>query len=227
MNDVLDSLFSASGGATAPDGVLPRLLMSVLFGIGIGGVYRLTRRSAERSEAFATTLVLLAVLIALVTLIIGESVARAFSLVGALSIVRFRTAVRDTRDTAFVIFAVVAGMAVGAHSLRTAALGALVVGATALALHWRGALRPESRALRLTVRHSLGADTEKRVLDWLGGHCVDHEQLAVATIRQGGGVEFTYEIRLAGGISPGEAVREINRIEGVIGAECRRADLTE
>ena len=50
---------------------------------------------------------LLSILIAMVTQVIGDNIARAFSLVGALSIVRFRTVVRDTQDTAYVIFAVV------------------------------------------------------------------------------------------------------------------------
>ena len=62
---------------------------------------------------------LLSILIAMVTQVIGDNVARAFSLVGALSIVRFRTVVRDTVDTAFVIFAVAVGMAVGAGHPRS------------------------------------------------------------------------------------------------------------
>jgi hypothetical protein len=57
--------------------------------------------------SFPITLALLSVLIAMSTQVIGDNVARAFSLVGALSIVRFRTVVRDTKDTAYVIFAVV------------------------------------------------------------------------------------------------------------------------
>jgi hypothetical protein len=67
------------------------------------------------------------VLIAMVTQVIGDNIARAFSLVGALSIVRFRTAVRDTEDTAYVIFAVVVGMAVGAGHVWVATLGMAVV----------------------------------------------------------------------------------------------------
>ena len=69
----------------------------------------------EEAESFVVTLVLLTILIAMVTQVIGDNVARAFSLVGALSIVRFRTVVRDTQDTAYVIFAVAVGMAVGAE----------------------------------------------------------------------------------------------------------------
>src|SRR3712207_7596331 len=60
---------------------------------------------------------------AMVTQVIGDNIARAFSLVGALSIVRFRTVVRDTQDTAYVIFAVAVGMAVGAGHPMLAASG--------------------------------------------------------------------------------------------------------
>ena len=73
---------------------------------------------------------LLSILIAMVTQVVGDNVARAFSLVGALSIVRFRTVVRDTQDTAYVIFAVAIGMAIGAHHFWVALAG---VGVVALA----------------------------------------------------------------------------------------------
>ena len=74
-----------------------------------------------------STLVLLCILIAMVTQVIGDNVARAFSLVGALSIVRFRTVVSDTRDTAFVIFSVIVGMAIGAGHTEVALLGFVVI----------------------------------------------------------------------------------------------------
>ena len=68
------------------------------------------------------TLVLLTVLIGMISSVIGDNIARAFSLVGALAIVRFRTIVEDTRDTAFVIYSVVMGMAAGLGSYYSAML---------------------------------------------------------------------------------------------------------
>src|SRR5262245_34872908 len=86
---------------------ITRLGLSLAAGFVVAGVYVLGMgRRREESATLPTTLVLLTVVIAVVTLVIGNSVARAFGLVGALSIVRFRTVVEDTRDTAFVIFAV-------------------------------------------------------------------------------------------------------------------------
>ena len=95
--------------------IVLRLIVAMVFGGVVAFVYRRARRVPGGS--FTTTLILLAILIAMVTQVIGDNVARAFSLVGALSIVRFRTVVRDTQDTAYVIFSVAVGMAVGAATL--------------------------------------------------------------------------------------------------------------
>ena len=108
--------------------VVIRLLIALVLGVVVSAIYRYTRKSAILSPSFPSTLVLLSILIAMVTQVIGDNVARAFSLVGALSIVRFRTVVRDTQDTAYVIFAVVVGMAVGAKNPWVAVIGLAVVG---------------------------------------------------------------------------------------------------
>src|SRR6185436_12080269 len=95
-----------------------RLVSSFALGCVVAAVYRFTHGGpGGQSRGLMATLVLLTVLICMMTLVIGNNVARAFSLVGALAIVRFRTVVEDTRDTAFVIFAVSVGMAVGAGFL--------------------------------------------------------------------------------------------------------------
>jgi hypothetical protein len=111
--------------------ILARVVLAVLLGFVVAAVYRLTLGRRSDSHTLPTTLVLLSVLIALVTVVIGDSVARAFGLVGALSIVRFRTVVEDTRDTAFVIFAVVVGMAAGAGYGDLIAVGVPAVAAAA------------------------------------------------------------------------------------------------
>jgi len=100
------------------DDIVLRLLFAAAFGIAAGAAYFLTQRKS-RSEAasFVATMVLLAILLGMVSMVIGSNIARAFALVGALSIVRFRSVVEDTRDTAFVIFAVVVGMAAGCRGV--------------------------------------------------------------------------------------------------------------
>ena len=81
------SLFA--GPPVKPLDILVRLLVSLVLGLVVASIHRHTRRPAEVTPTFPVTLVLLAVLIAMVTQVIGDNVARAFSLVGALSIVQF------------------------------------------------------------------------------------------------------------------------------------------
>src|SRR6186713_2044415 len=131
------------GPEVEPLPVLARLLFALVLGSVVAWVYRRTRSGADFTATFPVTLVLLSVLIAMVTQVIGDNVARAFSLVGALSIVRFRTVVRDTQDTAFVIFAVVVGMAVGARDPWVAVIGIAIVGVAAFLMMPR---RPGSAA---------------------------------------------------------------------------------
>src|SRR6187549_974627 len=129
-----------------PVAVLLRLLAALGLGSVVAWIHTRTSKGAEMGASFPATLVLLAVLIAMVTQVIGDNVARAFSLVGALSIVRFRTVVRDTQDTAFVIFSVAVGMAVGAGYPWLAVAGSAVVALAAFAMKTRDGVTVTSSA---------------------------------------------------------------------------------
>ena len=79
-------------------------------------VYQYTHKGLSYSQSFTMTLVFVAAIVAVVMMVIGSSLARAFAMVGALSIIRFRTVVKDTKDTAFVFAALAQGMAAGTSS---------------------------------------------------------------------------------------------------------------
>src|SRR5438477_2908777 len=161
MPDFLKAPF-ASGPEVKPWDVLVRLALALLLGGIVSWIYCRTRKNTDIAPSFPTTLVLLSVLIAVVTQVIGDSVARAFSLVGALSIVRFRTIVRDTQDTAYVIFAVVMGMAVGAKNPWVAFLGLGMTGLAAFAMSLRPQAVLESAPdYLLNMRVGVGTDLKK------------------------------------------------------------------
>src|SRR5205809_2357866 len=157
MPDFLKSPF-VDGPSIAPLDVLVRLLVALALGALVAWIYRATRKNAGLSASFPITLVLLAILIAMVTQVIGDNIARAFSLVGALSIVRFRTVVRDTQDTAYVIFAVVVGMAVGANlaPVGLAGMGIVLIAILLLGMRRREILPPMEDDCILNVRVPIG-----------------------------------------------------------------------
>jgi uncharacterized membrane protein YhiD involved in acid resistance len=134
--------------------LLLRLVLAALLGAVVAVLYRLSRPPEERTHGFAHTLVLLAPLIAMVTTAVGGNTAAAFTLVGTLAIVRFRTVVRDTRDTVFVIFSVAIGMAIGVGTLAVTVAGTLVLATVILLLRVWTARRhepPRAGHLRLTL----------------------------------------------------------------------------
>lgn len=89
------------------------LSLSFLLSLVIGWVYKKTYQGVSYTQSYVHTLTLMTMVVAVIMLIVGSSIARAFALVGALSIVRFRNAIKDTRDVGFIFFAMAMGMAVG------------------------------------------------------------------------------------------------------------------
>lgn len=211
-----------------------RLFVALLFGCVVAGIYWLANVRGRPREPGGTdgraamslmaTLVMLSVLIAMVTLVIGENQARAFSLVGALAIIRFRTVVEDTRDTAFVIFAVAVGMAAGAGYLGVTLLGLPFAAVAAMLFRPRFAPPPPEPATDhlLTVRIGLGRDPEAVLREPLGKHFTTTTLSAATTARQGAQLELTYAVRLRHPEAAAGVVAELNGVEGVQGIELRR-----
>jgi energy-converting hydrogenase Eha subunit A len=212
-----------NGPNIVPLAVLLRLIVALVLGFVVAWIYRRTRKSTEISASFPVTLVLLSVLIAMVTQVIGDNIARAFSLVGALSIVRFRTVVRDTQDTAYVIFAVVVGMAVGANDLWVSVIGIGVVGLAAyLTMTRPGLIATSQPAFLLSLRIGLGHDLDKLIGPTLDAHLQERDLMSIATARQGASLDLTYETRLRPGSSADDLVKALNRVEGIQGVQLHR-----
>jgi hypothetical protein len=222
MPDFLKAPF-VNGPDVAPLDILIRLLAALLMGALVAWIYRRTRKSTDVAASFPTTLVLLSVLIAMVTQVIGDNIARAFSLVGALSIVRFRTVVRDTQDTAYVIFAVVVGMAVGARNPWVAVIGIVVVGLAAFVMMTDVSMRSSSQPeLLLSLRVGLGHDLDKLLGGALDAHLQARELMSISTARQGVSLDVIYQTRLRPDGSADDLVKALNRIEGVQSVQLQR-----
>ncbi len=226
MSDALAPLFDFNGGALTL--MFVRLVLAMLLGLAIAWVYRRARPANGEADSFGVTLVLLTILIAMVTQVIGDNVARAFSLVGALSIVRFRTVVRDTQDTAYVIFAVAIGMAMGANHPAVALCGLTVVGVTALLLRRRTATLPapadERLPFDLHVRIALGQDADALLGVTLDQFLASRRLVSVTTARQGMSIDASYRVALRGDNHATALVNALNKLDGVQGVELQRRE---
>ena len=226
MLESLAPLVDLNAGALAL--MFARLVLALLLGFAISWVYRRARPMNDEAESFTVTLVLLTILIAMVTQVIGDNVARAFSLVGALSIVRFRTVVRDTQDTAYVIFAVAIGMAMGANHPLVAVCGLVVVGAAAVMLKTRGTVvtvpADGQFPFALRVRLAIGLDADALLGSTLDQFASGRRLVSVATARQGLSIDATYEMALRADGDASALVNALNRLEGVQNVELQRGE---
>jgi hypothetical protein len=205
--------------------VAARIALSVVAGFVVVGVYFLGRDPRrEDNPTLPTTLVLLTVVIALVTVVIGDSLARAFGLVGALSIVRFRTVVEDTRDTAFVIFAVVIGMAIGSGHAVLASLGvpAVLVAAVLMRQYTNAVANNGAGPMALSVKLALGLDPDATLAAVFDRHLAEYKFTGTETAKQGTALEVSYQVRLKPGEKPFALVADLNKTEGVLGVDLRQ-----
>ena len=206
--------------------VFMRALLSILLGFLVALVYRFTLARRDGWNNLSTTLVLLCVLIGLVTLVIGDNLARAFGLVGALSIVRFRTVVEDTRDTAFVIFAVIMGMAAGAGYGMVAVVALPVVSTAAVLMlvlqnrSWPGG----GYSARLEVRVAVGLDADRVLMPILRKHALRIHLLGVGSAKQGSCLELNYRVTLVERAVLYPLASELQAMEGVVGVNLQGAD---
>lgn len=110
-----------------PTEIVINLLLSFIFGLIISLVYKFTHKGLSYSQSFMITNVFVSVIVCMVIMIIGNNLARAFALVGALSIIRFRTVVKDTKDTAYIFWSLASGMATGTGSYFLALTGNIIL----------------------------------------------------------------------------------------------------
>jgi hypothetical protein len=213
MSDVFNQM--TSGPHLSALEAVVRLLGAFALGWIVAQIYQWTRPAHKANGSFKATLVLLAILIAIVTDVVGGNAARAFSLVGALSIVRFRTVVQDTQDTAFVIFAVVMGMAAGAADFWMSVLGTVVVGGAAFLMRPNVAAATPGLDYTLQIRVGLGHDVNTLIGGPFGAYVEQYRLKSMETAKQGTAVDASYALAFKSESSPEALIKALNRTEGV------------
>lgn len=146
------------GGTLTTEEIILHITVAAIISIAIYISYWYTHSGTTYSKKFNVTLVTLTILTATVMTVIGNNVALSLGMVGALSIVRFRTAIKDSRDTTYIFWSITIGICCGVGDYMVAAVGSAVVFVALLIL---GRIRNENRIL-LVVR---GARTKEAELE--------------------------------------------------------------
>ncbi len=125
------------------------LAFALFCGLAISWIYRVTYRGPGFSVSYVHALIYLAMITAVVIMVIGNNLARAFGLVGAMSIIRFRTAVKDTADIIFIFFSLAVGMAAGVGMHKLAIGATMIIGIVMIALAKSDTIMPLGRKFLL------------------------------------------------------------------------------
>jgi len=198
------------------DIALSALVLSFVLSASIAWIYRATYEGLSYQRGFVQTLALGGPVAATAMLAIGDDIARGLGLVGALTLIRFRATLKDTRDLVFAFASLAIGVACGVTSMGIAVLGALVFSSAALLLYWTGfgSRRSYDAVLRLRATYEEGAQTSlARVL---GKHC---KGFTLVNMRDLGGElqEQSYQLRLANRRAGGTLLRDLAEVKGIEG----------
>ena len=149
---MLDSLFyTATEDSVTLTTLLAAIGASLVLGLMISMVYLLTHKREGYSGSFIVTLVMLPAIISVLILLIGSNVARAFSLAGAFSLIRYRSAPGDPKDIAYVFFTMAVGLACGMGFIPYAAVFAVIICLVMAVLYLTKYGNPKNTHMQLTI----------------------------------------------------------------------------
>jgi uncharacterized membrane protein YhiD involved in acid resistance len=177
--------------------ILCALLSSFVLSVVVATIYRWTYQGLSYSRSFVHTLVLAAIVTAILIMAIGNNLARGLGILGTLAIIRFRTPIRDPRDIIFLFASLSVGIACGASVFHIAIIGTLFFGLVALYLHKSSfaSLRVYEGLLHLTL--PAGSDEQLDVVQKIIlQHCSSFVLVAMRESMQAEHLEYSYQIRL-------------------------------
>ena len=201
---------------TAAD-VIGNVLVAMLCGILIALLYKYTYKGLNYSASFTISLIMLTMITAIVIMVIGNNLARAFGMVGAMSIIRFRTAVKDAADIMFIFFALSIGLAAGVKLYSVAFLGTFLVGLVYLVVTKFSFTLPQNREFLMQITARGDQLPDNPFMNILQTYCRRQKLVNVKTMGQDQDelMEFSYYIKMKDDQKGNLLVADIRRLAGV------------
>jgi len=194
--------------------LLAALTLTLFLCLVLAYFYRETHRGLSYSVSLTHTVIIMGVTISLIMVIIGSNIARAFALVGALSIIRFRNPVKDSRDVGFIFMAMAIGMATGTGFYLAAVVFTLFACAMVYFLYRFNVGAKTINELLLRVHLPENLDYHSIFNDVFFRSLHDHSLLSVETVRGGTLLELVYAIQFKKDVREAEFLDELRAING-------------
>ena len=207
FNDIFKSSFLDQVANFSLLDTVISLALAFAIGLFIFEIYRKTYRGVMYSRSFGITLLALAIITDLAIMTVTSNVVLSLGMVGALSIVRFRTAIKEPLDIAFLFWSIVVGIMLGAGMIPLAVFGSIILGVILLVYSNHKTLETPY----ILVVQCVSDEVEKKVNEQID-KSVKRYNVKSKTVN-GGGIELTLEIRLAD--SATQFVNDLNAMDGV------------
>ena len=197
--------------------VFGRLLIALLCGILISIFYRLTYKGLSYSSTFVNSLILLTMITSVVIMVIGNNLAAAFGLVGAMSIIRFRTAVKDTQDIMFIFFALAIGLACGVDFTSVAVAGTLTIGTVFFVIVKLNISSQRRKDFLLQIMISGTLAENSGLDDILEKFCRSYKVVNVKSVGEetNNNLEVSYYVKLKSEDNSNHFIQEMKKVNGV------------
>ena len=194
------------------------LAVAFLCGLLVSRFYAWITRRPVHARTFTTSLIALTLITAVVIMVIGNNLARAFGLVGAMSIIRFRTAVKDIQDILFIFFSLAVGMAAGVGMYVVALLASGAIGTIVLVLSRLGGFAQQKREYMVLLAYRPDEGGEAPYLPVLQKHCRRHQLVNIKSQEESEEMELSYYVHLKDEDRSEDLIQGLQRLEGVVHA---------
>jgi len=210
-----DQLVEAMSGVFnyTPLEVVLNSLVAFALGLIIAYVYKKTHQGLSYSQSFVLTIIFVTIIIGFVMMVIGNSLARAFALVGALSIIRFRTVVKDTKDTAYVFMALAVGMGAGTGNYFIAVYATFFMSSVAWVLYKFnfGVQRSSDFVLRFYFDKTM----QDTYVSYINESSINNALLHLEPSGDDRNLYLTYDISLKEDIEKNEFINKLSNLKGI------------
>ena len=186
--------------------------LSFLLSLAIGWVYKTTYQGVTYTQSYVHTLILLSMVVAVVMLIVGSSIARAFALVGALSIIRFRNAIKDTRDVGFIFYAMAIGMACGTRFYGLAVIATVGIGSLWWLMTRFNLFARDVKDQILRIRLPADVGYERLFQATFVRYLYRFDLISVESVQAGTLTELVYDVELKKKVTSQEFLEEVRKL---------------
>lgn len=193
FNDIFKSSYLENITAVSIPDMAIALILSFCLGLFIYFVYRKTYAGVMFSQSFGGSLIAMTMITTMVILAVTSNVVLSLGMVGALSIVRFRTAIKEPMDIAFLFWAIAGGIVLAAGMIPLAVIGSIIIGVILVVF----CNRKSAQKPFIAVVSCVDGETEGKVAEYLKANTDKHSVKSKSA--QKGAIELTYEVTLKNG----------------------------